>query len=691
MTGTNPSQDGGGGSDGQLKRQLNPGCAQEAPPAKRLSIIPLMRHDHAKINASAEVLRGNTSPATASKSPYAESEDVTRDGVPEACATGRSPESGLLGRGCPSSYLPMESDGVVGFESSYPAMDAGGRTGGEQSSNRNGCGPSTSSRGRKRAREPGKEEKLAPSKRMSPTSFGRHDGCVSSGPDTAIRRVDSPPLHYSSESSSSHREVLGNDTSCEGIVREDSPVSAPGNRSCLSPSLKHDITQSENGDVGNDSISPARGSPMTDKSSLEKHPGADCKEESGSNADFDFGNAVIGGGGDGGLSPAFGRVPPTASKSRYAESEIVTRDDVGEACATGRSPESGLLGRGCPSSSLLMESGGGVDFESSNPAMDGGGRTGRKQSSNRDGCGPSTTSRRRKRAEEEKPASAKRTPPTSLRRHDGVSGGPDTAFRRVDSPPLHDSSESSSSHREVLGNDTSSEEIMRENWFLSAPLSAIPLRGRGSATGVLKADASLTPDYTSELFNLEGLTHETAPAMACNTFPVDGSTMAAMGTPPGSLSSPLQQLLLDFSCEVSGNGGGGDCALPLPLPLLLPSPEASDGELSQTPHESIQGLVGGLKASSCWDGGCASRSPPGSGGGLSALPAACLSPLFSARGTLSDSIASGRGEGTAVEVDGLGLLIPDTDIAECMATLQATPTVSCGRGISPRTFQGCSK
>lgn len=152
----------------------------------------------------------------------------------------------------------------------------------------------------------------------------------------------------------------------------------------------------------------------------------------------------------------------------------------------------------------------------------------------------------------------------------------------------------------------------------------------------------------------------------------------AMGTPPGSFSSPLQQFLLDFSSEVSGNGGGGDDSalpLPLPLPLLLPPP---DGEFSWTPHESFQGPVGGLKASSCWDGGCGSRSPPGSGGGFEALPAASLSPLFSPRGT-------------ADEVGDLGLPILDPDMAKCMATLQATHTVSCGRGIVTRIFQGCSK
>ncbi|CAM9491393.1 unnamed protein product, partial [Ascophyllum nodosum] len=85
-----------------------------------------------------------------------------------------------------------------------------------------------------------------------------------------------------------------------------------------------------------------------------------------------------------------------------------------------------------------------------------------------------------------------------------------------------------------------------------------------------------------------------------------------------------------------------------------------DGEFSRTPHESFQGLIGGRKGSSCWDGGCAGRSSPGGGGGLSALPAACLSPLFSARET--------------DEVGDLGVFIPDIDIAECMATLQATPT-----------------
>ena len=48
-----------------------------------------------------------------------------------------------------------------------------------------------------------------------------------------------------------------------------------------------------------------------------------------------------------------------------------------------------------------------------------------------------------------------------------------------------------------------------------------------------------------------------------------------------------------------------------------------------------------------------------------------------------------RGGGRAAgEVGSLGLVISDMSIAECMATQQATPTVSHGNGVGSRAFQG---
>ena len=100
-------------------------------------------------------------------------------------------------------------------------------------------------------------------------------------------------------------------------------------------------------------------------------------------------------------------------------------------------------------------------------------------------------------------------------------------------------------------------------------------------------------------------------------------------------------------------------------------------------------LVGGLTASSSWDGGCASRAPPGSGGSFSALPRRIFCLFFWPGDHFRQTTSGRRRGGTAGKVDGLGLLIPERNIAEYMATLQAAPTGSCGRGIVPRTFQGC--
>lgn len=69
---------------------------------------------------------------------------------------------------------------------------------------------------------------------------------------------------------------------------------------------------------------------------------------------------------------------------------------------------------------------------------------------------------------------------------------------------------------------------------------------------------------------------------------------------------------IGVSLESGGGGGGGD---KLAAEALPPGRDGNSCKSMKRP------LGGGLRASSSWDGGCASSAPPGSGGGFSATPA----------------------------------------------------------------------
>ncbi|CAM9491322.1 unnamed protein product, partial [Ascophyllum nodosum] len=167
--------------------------------------------------------------------------------------------------------------------------------------------------------------------------------------------------------------------------------------------------------------------------------------------------------------------------------------------------------------SLPMRSEGVVGFQGSNPAMDGGNRTEGKGSTNGDGC----TSPRRKRAreagEDEEPAPAKRMPPTSPRRHNDRS------------PELG-----------LLGRGSPSPFLLMESDGVVGFQGSIPGMDGGRSTG---GDGSCNGN-------------------GCSSPRRKPAPEAEDEEPaPAKHTSPLQQFLLDWSCDVSGNGGGGDCAL----------------------------------------------------------------------------------------------------------------------------------
>ena len=704
MMDNNPSEGGGGScgkhgvdgcrsktmTSGRCKRELEPERAEEAPRAKRISPIPFTRHDRARKTAEAEVWRADASPPTANESGSLEGEDLTRDAVAEARTTDRSPESGLLGQVCPSPLsFPMESDGAVDFESSNassdgdgdggfspalenpmtdsnPMMDGGGRTGSRQSSSRDGCAPSTSSRRQGRAREPGEEDKPAPAKRMFPVSFRRRNG-VSGGPDSEIWRVDPSPLRDSIELDSPHLEGSENEDSSEVTVIGNRPQSAPRVRSCLSPSLKRENNQSEDYGELKPGGEEERPPPPTAISQIpsRRHDRASRGPDATAFLNLD----------------AF--ITNDTSDSGLLELENLVGEAVPKANATGSSPELELLDYSCLSS-LQLASGGNFGEDNEN----GGGGD----------------------SELPLPLPLPQALDPSLAVATCFSSSLlDTATTRTLGPPPIQANTMSTDRflrPHLLGRAASDGELLRRSRRSMQGLRGLgpklfspsPLRVDNCRWNVLK------PSHAQEesAGNVSNGGSD-CPEMSCESVepPLGGDLKASITWDGGCASRAPPGCGVGFSTlpALCGSGGNSGCG---------------SGSVGTEGH--LGDADDGSKNCSC--------------NGVLTPSITCLSPLIIARGTSTESTGGGsdqrlsadfdvfgdnmlshallsspplelvedssrkddRGGGRAAgEVEGLEFVIPDMNIEKCMATLQATPTVSHSNGVVSRAFQVYSK